>query len=955
MKYLITLPPNITKHFHQLENKSPKEWYVDSDPTGKHVGSGGGTAHILSRCRASESREDFYGWLNKEDRIIIHGGGQSRRLPAYAPVGKVLTPLPVFRWSRGQQLHQKLMDLQLTFLRKMMQKSPRRLNTLIASGDVLLLNEAVIPEIPDADIVCVGLWTEPNQAKNHGVFFMERGNNDRLAFMLQKPDDEKIKKLMKDYDFLIDVGVWLLSDRAARILMKKSGWNDQKQNFNNGTPDYMDLYGDFGLKMGSHPAREDKEINDLDVSVLVLNEGEFYHFGKSRELIDSCVMLQNRILDQREIWHRRIKPHPSIFTLNAVTNVNFHNEHRNIWIENSHIGEGWKLQRNHIITGIPENDWNLDLSPDICLDIIPVRKNQYCVRPYGFFDDFKGNPFNDNTQWMGKPLSNWFRQRKLDINQILKEKEDIQEARLFPVLDISELTEDFIHWMIKGVMDKTSQAEKYKNAPKFSASDIHAGTDLERLYEQRMHYSRKIIPALAKNHENSIFYQLDLKDLANKYLETGLPLHGELNNKTKGMSQIHDQMFRAKIQEYRGKNGSTHEQKAFELLKDLMVDSGITRLVQPELNLLSDQIVWGRSPVRIDIAGGWTDTPPYCLINGGKVINFALNMNGQAPLQCFVKQGNKLSVVFRSIDLGIEEEVTTYEELHNFREVGSAFAISKAALVLAGFSPNFCRKKYASLIEQLKDFGGGLEINTLAAVPKGSGLGTSSILAATILGTIADACNLGWDKIELGRKTLVLEQLLTTGGGWQDQFGGLLHGVKLIETAPGFDQTPATKWLPDHLFHQAGLKSRMMVYYTGITRVAKNILAEIVRGMFLNESQVLGVLKDMQHHVVETFESVQRGNYEDLGRILEESWRLNQRLDEGTNPPEVQKILDNINPHLAGKKLAGAGGGGFMFMIAKDEEAAQKVKEILTQNPPNSRARFVDFDLSDSGLLVTRS
>jgi galactokinase/mevalonate kinase-like predicted kinase len=414
-------------------------------------------------------------------------------------------------------------------------------------------------------------------------------------------------------------------------------------------------------------------------------------------------------------------------------------------------------------------------------------------------------------------------------------------------------------------------------------------------------------------------------------------------------------MFRAKIQEYRGKNGSTHEQKAFELLKDLMVDSGITRLVQPELNLLSDQIVWGRSPVRIDIAGGWTDTPPYCLINGGKVINFALNMNGQAPLQCFVKQGNKLSVVFRSIDLGIEEEVTTYEELHNFREVGSAFAISKAALVLAGFSPNFCRKKYASLIEQLKDFGGGLEINTLAAVPKGSGLGTSSILAATILGTIADACNLGWDKIELGRKTLVLEQLLTTGGGWQDQFGGLLHGVKLIETAPGFDQTPATKWLPDHLFHQAGLKSRMMVYYTGITRVAKNILAEIVRGMFLNESQVLGVLKDMQHHVVETFESVQRGNYEDLGRILEESWRLNQRLDEGTNPPEVQKILDNINPHLAGKKLAGAGGGGFMFMIAKDEEAAQKVKEILTQNPPNSRARFVDFDLSDSGLLVTRS
>ena len=955
MKHLISLPPNIVKHFHELENKNKKDWYVDSDPKEKHVGSGGGTAHILSRCHVSESNEMFSQWLNKEDKIIIHGGGQSRRLPAYAPVGKVLTPLPVFRWSRGQRLHQKLMDLQLSFLTKILQKSPSHLNTLIASGDVLLLNEAILPKIPNADIVCVGLWTEPSQAKNHGVFFLERKNTDRLAFMLLKPDDEKIKELMKDYDFLIDVGVWLLSERAVNTLMKKSGWNEQNQKFINGTSDFMDLYGDFGLKMGTQPAEKDQDINELDVAVLVLNEGEFYHFGKSRELIDSCVMLQNRILDQREIWHRRIKPHPSIFTLNAVTNITFHNGHRNIWIENAYIGQNWNLHKDHVITGIPENNWNLDLPSGICLDVIPVQKDKYCLRPYGYSDNFKGNVLNPGTQWMGQPLTDWFKQRELNNDQILTGEEDIQDAKLFPVLDQSALTEDFIHWMIKGDADNPGQSEKYSKAPKLSASDIHSGTDLQRLYKQRMNYSRKIIPALARNYENSIFYQLDLKDLANQYLEAELPLPDELSDKANGMSRIHDQMFRAKIQQYRGNDSSAHEQKAFELLKDTMVESGITHLVQPELDLLSDQIVWGRSPVRIDIAGGWTDTPPYCLINGGKVINFALNMNGQAPLQCFVKRGSRHSIVFRSIDLGIEEEVTTYEELSNFQEVGSAFAISKAALVLAGFSPRFCQKKYASLTEQLKDFGSGLEINTLAAVPKGSGLGTSSILAATILGTIDDACNLGWDKIELGKKTLVLEQLLTTGGGWQDQFGGLLHGVKLIETAPGFDQTPVLKWLPDHLFHQSGLKSRMMVYYTGITRVAKNILAEIVRGMFLNESGVLSILKDMQYHVLETFESIQRGNYEDLGRVLEESWRLNQQLDEGTNPPEVQKILGKINPYLSGKKLAGAGGGGFMFMIAKDEDAAQKIKEILIQDPPNSRARFVDFDLSDSGLLITRS
>ena len=65
----------------------------------------------------------------------------------------------------------------------------------------------------------------------------------------------------------------------------------------------------------------------------------------------------------------------------------------------------------------------------------------------------------------------------------------------------------------------------------------------------------------------------------------------------------------------------------------------------------------------------------------------------------------------------------------------------------------------------------------LAAIPAGSGLGTSSILASTVLGAINDFCGLAWDKNEICQRTLVLEQLLTTCGGWQDQYGGVLQGV----------------------------------------------------------------------------------------------------------------------------------------------------------------------------------
>ena len=145
----------------------------------------------------------------------------------------------------------------------------------------------------------------------------------------------------------------------------------------------------------------------------------------------------------------------------------------------------------------------------------------------------------------------------------------------------------------------------------------------------------------------------------------------------------------------------------------------------------------------------------------------------------------------RSIDLGVEERVRTYEELDTFAQPDSAFALAKAAFALAGFLPRFhADGGFASLEKQLRDFGGGIELSLLSAVPKGSGLGTSSILAATVLAALGDLCGLNWDRNVLFTRTLALEQMLTTGGGWQDQAGAIFRGIKLIETAPGLAQKP---------------------------------------------------------------------------------------------------------------------------------------------------------------------
>jgi len=78
-------------------------------------------------------------------------------------------------------------------------------------------------------------------------------------------------------------------------------------------------------------------------------------------------------------------------------------------------------------------------------------------------------------------------------------------------------------------------------------------------------------------------------------------------------------------------------------------------------------------------------------------------------------------------------------------------------------------------------------------------------------------------------------------------------------------------------------------------------------------------------------------------------------LDPGTNPPAVQAVLDQVKPYLAAAKLLGAGGGGYLLMLAKDEVAGARLRQVLTHHPPNPRARFVAFNVSNEGLQLTRS
>ena len=910
MKKLLSLPPNLVDSFHDVTGFSRDEFFCTSDPIGHRLGSGGGTTWLLQQ--ASQ-------WLGGERCIVLHAGGQSRRLPAYAPSGKILTPIPVFRWERGQRLSQTLLDLQLPLYERMMAQAPSRLRTMIVSGDVYIRAAERIGPIPDADVVCYGLWLDASIAKDHGVFVSDRRSPNVLKQMLQKPSVERLSELQRDHFYLTDIGIWLLSDKAVRLLEKRS-MEPASPTIPAGPMSPIgplreyDLYAEFGCALGTAPTIDDAELRSLSVAIVPLAGGEFYHFGTSAEMISSTVAIQNLVNDQRDIMHHDRKPHPTIFTQNAVTHYRFTSQNTNIWVENSCVGPHWTLTHDNIVTGVPENDWTVTLEPGQCIDVVPIGDTQYCVRRYHISDRFAGVE---------------------------------QQRRQFPVVDSLE----DIGRIVQQPAADNSQLS-IVNYQLLSAEDISNQANLRRLFAQRKAFRAQNWPALARNWQHSVFYQLDLDDAAREFRDLQLPLPPPVGDDAPLMIRIHDAMFRAQ------------SDCAFSLLRDGLVNSGHAGMPglsgyapcpAPRLSVHADQIVWGRSPVRIDLAGGWTDTPPYCLMEGGSVVNIAIELNGQPPLQVYIKPSKELRIVLRSIDLGAMEVVETYEQLAAYNKVGSPFSIPKAALALAGFLPAFSGESFASLSSQLQAFGSGIELTLLSAIPAGSGLGTSSILASTVLGAVSDFCSLAWDKNEIGRRTLVLEQLLTTGGGWQDQFGGVLGGVKLLETSRGFDQNPLVRWLPDGIFTLPEYRQCHLLYYTGITRTAKTILGEIVRRMFLNHQEEIRQLRSMKAHAQDMYEAIQRQDFAATGRLILKTWQQNQLIDSGTNPDGVRRITDLVDDLCLGYKLPGAGGGGYLYMVAKDPEAAARIKQLLNNNRMNANARFVDMTLSKTGLQVSRS
>ncbi len=218
-------------------------------------------------------------------------------------------------------------------------------------------------------------------------------------------------------------------------------------------------------------------------------------------------------------------------------------------------------------------------------------------------------------------------------------------------------------------------------------------------------------------------------------------------------------------------------------------------------------------PVRLDIVGGWSDTPPWSLERTGCVLNMAVKLEEQLPLGAEISVHNFGSGISMSDDAGHTCNIKDPRAISPPFQADDPFRLVKAALIVTGFGgPNS-----GSLSHELR-------IRTWANVARGSGLGVSSILAAAVVRGLLQLQGVDESPKIVANLVLVLEQIMGTGGGWQDQIGGVYPGIKLTTSSPGPQITLKVDPIEVSSELKLALQDRMVVIFTGQVLISSSML-----------------------------------------------------------------------------------------------------------------------------------
>ena len=184
---------------------------------------------------------------------------------------------------------------------------------------------------------------------------------------------------------------------------------------------------------------------------------------------------------------------------------------------------------------------------------------------------------------------------------------------------------------------------------------------------------------------------------------------------------------------------------------------------------------------------------------------------------------------------------------------------------------------------------------------------------------------------DLYAHVLAMEQIMSTGGGWQDQVGGITNGLKYTTSMPGLQQQLQVAHIELSTQTKKELDERFVLIYTGQRRLARNLLRDVVGRYVGNEPDSLFALEEIQKTAALMRFELERGNVDGFAKLLDYHWELSKKIDAGSSNTLIEQIFSSIEELVDGKLVCGAGGGGFLQVILKKGVTRQMVEERLKE------------------------
>jgi fucokinase len=982
---------------------------VVPDPADRRAGSGGATlAVVQALCREQGvSPKDF----DRLRILLIHSGGASQRLPAYSPLGKIFAPLPLLR--PDGQIATLFDHLYLTLA-----GLPERLGPgmLILAGDVVLLFDHRDVTPPPAGVTAISMRVKPEVALGHGVFVI--GGRGEIRQTLQKVSADTMRQAgatdARDR-VLIDTGLLFFDPAATRSVASLAGVGARMAGANPATglhgqsPEQIDLYEDMTAALATATDRKIylhgpsfrkmlwKALHGIPFQAMDI-AGEFLHLGTTRQFRDAMVglnpspaaeLFQKDVLVHNE-WETPPGRRVYHSVLRADGNVGGSLGAESV-VEHSILCAGSRIGAGSVVSQVVALNWPIDLPDQRLLFQAPVRGTDgniaFVQVVCGVEDDFKGQFAAGKCIYLNRPIDQWLSRHRIRPDELWQgipsEQRTLWTARLF----IATRERDAAPAALRLGGDKPAspaQLKAWRKAQRYSMAMILRQADPGALIEQREMISAHLhtaewIAAIQRRQDRPIDSVVGRYATAGAYRESERLLAemagGTARDPLAAIDQArslwsvaqllqrpdHPEAHAARLRiepflarafakvaqasEMGHRNGDSFPEHANRSI--IAPASGPSRL--PHLTPGVD--ITATSPVRLDLAGGWSDTPPFCFERGGHVINVAIDLDGRPPVRAIVRTLHEKKLVLESHDLGRKIELTRLDPARD-THLHDPFALQKIAMRLAGLLP-----RDANLARHFQALGAGLHVITQSRVPKGSGLGTSSILAATLLAALHSLRGPTPGATTLIEQTLLLEQRLSTGGGWQDQVGGIVGGVKSTLTAPGIPQKPQVEELALSDDQLGALQDRLVVYYSGQQRLARDILRRVMGRWLAREPAVLLLTEQLTRGAASLRAALLKGRWSAASEQIARYWQIKKELYPGSTTPAIDLLLLEMRDEYQAAGLAGAGGGGFAYFLCKEARQADRLRQRLAAHAarPGNLGGVYETLINRKGLQITQS